>query len=177
MFGFLGYLITYAAAWMKAESAEQQVRKESKDRNIPFYFDKNGTMRHTDTNRKYTGEEIYRNYKIREENAKKEHEERMRPFRPKHISIEYHKVKEVINRWGVEYELSYKPGDMIVVIFKTEEEAKVFKEKMMNEYEKYEISPLTIPYCGIVRTISDSEIESYIKRGYVITHYKEGDLL
>lgn len=84
MLGVIGALIfgaVYAGAWMADEDREQAARREAKKtRNYPYYWDKNGKLRHADTGRKYSTadalREIERQKREREEKRKKEEEEK-----------------------------------------------------------------------------------------------------
>lgn len=62
MFGLIGaalFGIVCYGAWVSADNTEKKGRQDSHDSGRDFYIDKNGRMRHTDTGRKFTTEEVH----------------------------------------------------------------------------------------------------------------------
>lgn len=72
IFGAIIYGIAATIGWCQDERQEQYDRKSSKERNLPYYYDKRGRQRWTATGRKRTAQEIYKEYEDRvNENEKR----------------------------------------------------------------------------------------------------------
>ena len=62
MFGFIGatlFGVIYYVSWKSDDMSEERRKKSSKKNNIEFYYDKKGTMRHIETGKKYTTDEVH----------------------------------------------------------------------------------------------------------------------
>jgi len=73
MFGIIGtaiFGIAYAIGWSTDEQREQHNRKDSLDKGLDFYVDKQGKQRWTKTGKKRTAQEILRE----KEELRKKHE-------------------------------------------------------------------------------------------------------
>lgn len=60
--GALVYGIIATGSWISADNQEKESRNNSIKKKCDFYFDKNGHMRHTNNGKRYTPEEVDREF-------------------------------------------------------------------------------------------------------------------
>lgn len=150
MFGALGAFLFGAVvtgAWIEEDKYENNRRKNAKEKNIPFYYDKNGIMRHADTRRKYTTEEVHILFHGNKEEKKKERAEQYK----KEFERKYYAVLNPYKHFEQEVFLTYK-------------EAKEYICDCKKEGEKIKDEPWVIS-------------KAHIKKGYFKfnLHFKESD--
>lgn len=135
MFGLLAFGVVFAGAWLAAESTEQSARKRSKDKGVSFYMDKNGFMRHTDTGRKFTGEEIGARWGFKEPSADLKAILDEEYTKKKYYGVMYYPIKQysLSNGKYIHYYLDDMNGTMEV--FDDGDEALAYAKKMREEYE------------------------------------------
>lgn len=171
MFGMIGALIfgvVYAGAWMADEDREQTARREAKKtRNYPYYWDKNGKLRHADTGKKYgTADalrEIERQKSEREERRKKEEKKYWGFIRR---GIYYDKQGKGWFDWRT------KP---VLELFDNYEDYKKYNNEKIQYYKSEGIDIISIIDCcmGInhIKHFSDNDIENEIKCRECEVHY------
>lgn len=126
MLGLLGAAIfgaVYFGAWASANKTEQEQRNNSQKNGIQFYCDKNGRMRHTDTGKKFTPEEVH-NYLNPDSMSLKEKFEQME--------------KESRDKLDNKYFTAYNAQNhSIREVFLTEEEAIRYVKENYDEKDYY----------------------------------------
>lgn len=141
MLGLLGAAIfgaVYFGAWASANITEQEQRNNSRKNGIRFYCDKNGRMRHTDTGKKFTPEEVH-NYLNPDSMSLKEKLEQME--------------KEKHNEFDHKYYVVYNAQDHYKQeVFLTKEEAKRYVNENYSNEDFY--------YWKIIGTVCKHTINS-----------------
>ena len=65
MLGFLGMMlfgIAYAGSWISDDNKEKQRRQSARENSRDFYYDKSGIMRHVNSGRKFSKEEVHNKF-------------------------------------------------------------------------------------------------------------------
>ena len=163
LLGALAFGVVCAGAWIKSEGDEQYSKNRSKDKDIPLYFDKWGNVRHTDTGKKYIGEEFIQGFKIRDEELKKqkqkwEDEQKIKYYVIRKFKINYNENKEPY------------PTNMTIEIFDELEKAEQFQKILIEKYKEKGLSRWKIPGDCSIQFCCDIDIKIFTENKYNV-HY------
>lgn len=126
MLRFLGTLLfgaAYTGGWIQDKNNEQTRRQNAKNNKIPFYYDKDGIMRHSGSGKKYTKEEVHILFNG---NKEEEKQKRKKAYKEK-FELRYFAVLNPYKHFVKDVFLSYEEANDYIK--RCKDDGKIMKDE------------------------------------------------